>query len=128
MFLLDSGKYASNPDAVTKEVLGILEKVGATVLAHRPWQDGKLAYPIDNHKKGLYFLTYFRMDGRELPAVLRACKLNETIIRQLILKVDPALVEPLLAIATGEGIPLTNFTDDQATTTAVGAPDVEAAI
>jgi hypothetical protein len=69
------------------------------------------------------------MDGRELPAVLRACKLNETIIRQLILKVDPALVEPLLAIATGEGIPLTNFTDDQATTTtAVGAPDVEAAI
>lgn len=126
MFLLDSGKFASNPDGVTKEVLGILEKVGATVLASRPWQDGKLAYPIDNHKKGLYFLAYFRMDGVQLPAVLRACKLNETVIRQLILKVDPALVEPLLAIVSGEGAPLTNFVDDQSS--AIGAPDVEVAI
>jgi len=109
MFLLDSGKYASNPDGVTKEVLGILEKTGATVLASRPWQDGKLAYPIDGHKKGLYFLVYFRMDGVHLPEIARSCKLNETIIRHLVLKVEPELVEPLLAMATGEGVPLTNF-------------------
>lgn len=109
MFLLDSGKYASNPDGLAKDVLGILEKSGANVLASRPWQDGKLAYPIDGHKKGLYFLAYFSMDGTHLPEVLRVCKLNESIIRQLILKVEPALVEPLLAMATGEGGSLTNF-------------------
>ena len=109
MFLLDSAKYAANPDAVTTEVLGIVSKAGGTVLASRPWQDGKLAYAIDGHKKGLYFLAYFRMGGNGIPEVLRSCKLSETVIRQLILKVEPALVEPLLAIAQGDGAPLTNF-------------------
>ena len=103
MFLLDSNKYSSNPDAVTRSVLGILEKTGASVLASRPWQDGKLAYPIDNHKKGVYFLAYFNMDGTRLTEVTRFCKLNESIIRQLILKVDPALVEPLLGMLNGDG-------------------------
>ncbi|MCA9094633.1 MAG: 30S ribosomal protein S6, partial [Planctomycetaceae bacterium] len=69
MFLLDSNKYASNPEGTTKSVLGILEKNGATILASRPWQDGKLAYPIEGHKKGLYFLAYFRMDGVALPEI-----------------------------------------------------------
>ncbi|MFN8858123.1 MAG: hypothetical protein ACK50P_21315 [Planctomycetaceae bacterium] len=47
MFLVDSNKYASNPQGTTGEVLGMLEKIGAQVLATRPWQDGKLAYAID---------------------------------------------------------------------------------
>lgn len=112
MFLLDSNKYASNPEGTTKSVLGILEKNGATILASRPWQDGKLAFPIDGHKKGLYFLAYFKMDGVSLPEVNRSCKLNESVIRQLILQVEPALVEPLLASATGEGAALSKFHDD----------------
>lgn len=112
MFLLDSNTYASNPEGTTKSVLGILEKNGATVLASRPWQDGKLAYPIDGHKKGLYFLAYFRMDGVALPEVNRSCKLNDSVIRLLILQVEPALVEPLLASATGEGAALSKFHDD----------------
>lgn len=112
MFLLDSNKYASNPEGTTKSVIGILEKNGATILASRPWQDGKLAFPIDGHKKGLYFLAYFRMDGVALPEVNRSCKLNESVIRQLILQVEPALVEPLLASATGEGAALSKFHDD----------------
>jgi len=112
MFLLDSNKYASNPEGTTKSVLGILEKNGATILASRPWQDGKLAYPIEGHKKGLYFLAYFRMDGVALPEINRSCKLNESVIRQLILQVEPALVDPLLASATGEGAALSKFHDD----------------
>lgn len=51
MFILDSGKYASSPDNSTNHVLEILQKSGATVVAHRPWADGKLAYPVKGHKK-----------------------------------------------------------------------------
>lgn len=111
MFLLDSNKYASNPDGTVKEVLDILEKNKASILVSRPWQDGRLAYPIDGHRKGLYFLAYFRMDGVALPEVDRLCKLNESVIRQLILQVDPALVDSLLAAAAGEGI-ISKFHDD----------------
>ena len=111
MFLLDSNKYASNPDAVIGEISAILDKAGAKLLASRPWQEGKLAYPMDGHRKGLYFLTYFSMDSKGLHEVNRLCKFNETIIRHLILKLDPALVEPMLAMATGRGEIVSTFKD-----------------
>lgn len=120
MFLLDSNKYASNPDGVSGEVIHIIEKSGGKILASRPWQDGKLAYPIDGHKKGLYFLTYFEMDGTKLPEVAHSCKLSETVLRHLVLRVEPALVEPLVAIATGEGGTLSNFADESPTGAPVG--------
>lgn len=111
MFLLDSNKYASNPDAITGEVGTILERSGAKLLASRPWQDGKLAYPINGHRKGLYYLTYFSMDSKGLHEITRLCKFSESIIRHLILKLDPALVEPMLAMATGKGEIVSTFKD-----------------
>ena len=111
MFILDSVKYAQNPDSVQKEVLGLLERVGATILVSRPWQDAKLAYPIDKHKKGLYYLAYFRLDPANLVELTRLCKLNETVLRQLILLVDPLLVEPLVSVASGDGGTYSRFVD-----------------
>lgn len=53
MFLVDSGKFATDPDGVTGEIMAVLAKAGATVgISHRPWQDGKLAYEIQGMKKG----------------------------------------------------------------------------
>ncbi len=106
-FILDSNKYASNPEEVAAEVTGILEKAGATVLAHRPWQENKLAYPINGHKKGVYYLCYFRAFGKSIPAIHRSCGLSETVIRHLVLKVHPALIDSLVAMAAGEV--LSNF-------------------
>lgn len=111
MFILDSLKYAQNPDATQKEVLGLLERCGANLLVSRPWQDAKLAYPIEKHKKGLYFLAYFKMDPTKLTELYRLCKLNETVVRQLVLKVDPLLVEPLVQMASSDGGTYSRFVD-----------------
>ncbi|OYW15257.1 MAG: 30S ribosomal protein S6, partial [Planctomycetales bacterium 12-60-4] len=54
MFLLDSNRFSADPDGTQQAVLGMLDRVGAKVVASRPWQEGKLAYPIGNHRKGLY--------------------------------------------------------------------------
>lgn len=113
MFLLDSGRFASNPDGLANEVVNILKKAGGEVLAHRPWQDLKLAYPIDGHKKGIYYLTYFRLNkAGGLAAIDRSCHLSDNVIRHLVLRVDSALVEPLLAMMSGESQVLSNFTGD----------------
>ncbi|MGQ0635924.1 MAG: 30S ribosomal protein S6 [Planctomycetaceae bacterium] len=123
MFLLDSNKYASNPQGVTTEVLGILERVGAKVLATRPWQDGKLAYSIEGHRKGLHFLVYFSLDSKQVSEIDRLVKFNETIHRHLLINLPPALVEPMIAMATGKGEVITTFRDNDALATAtdVGA-------
>jgi len=121
MFLLDSNKYAANPQGSSAEVLALLERVGAKVLATRPWQDGKLSYPVDGHRKGLHFLVYFSMDSRQLHELDRLVKFNETILRHIVIKLPVALIEPMLAMATGKGEVVTTFHDTDAVTVEVPA-------
>jgi small subunit ribosomal protein S6 len=86
MFLLDSGRFAADPDGAAKGVLSILTRCGATVVTSRPWQEGKLCYPISNQRKGLYYLACFRMDGGQMGELNRLCGLNDTILRQLVIR------------------------------------------
>ena len=66
MFLLDTNKVAGDVQAAAKQLHTILERNQAKVLASRPWDERRLAYPIRKHKKGLYYLTYFRTEGKNL--------------------------------------------------------------
>jgi small subunit ribosomal protein S6 len=66
------------------------------VLVSRLWQEQKLAFPIDGHKKGAYWLTYFRLDSSKLTEYNRELRINETVVRSLTLKVEPRLVEALV--------------------------------
>lgn len=86
MFLLDSGRFAADPDGTSGGVLSILNRCGAIMVASRPWQDGKLCYPIEGQRKGLYYLTCFRMDGEQMGELNRLCGLNESILRQLVIR------------------------------------------
>ena len=44
------------------------------------------------------------MEGPGLAKIARAFKLNESIVRQQTIKLEPRLVEPILANARGEAI------------------------
>jgi small subunit ribosomal protein S6 len=69
---------------------------GGTVLASRLWDERKLAYPINGQKKGIYWLTYFKMPGGGIAPLERQCEINDDIIRKLILKVDPRIADALV--------------------------------
>jgi small subunit ribosomal protein S6 len=102
MFLLDTTKVAGDVPGAAKQIHTLLEKNNAEILASRPWDERRLAYPIKNHKKGLYYLTYFRTDGKNLPNIDRDCKLNELIVRQLVIRVEPKMVDTMLTLARDE--------------------------
>ena len=80
MFLLDSNKYSRDPGNVSGIVNEMIEKAEGTILASRLWNEQRLSYPIKGHKKGVYWLTYFRLDGTKLTSLDQQCQLNETII------------------------------------------------
>lgn len=125
MFLLDSGKFASDHDGAANQVIGILEKAGATVVAHRPWQEGRLAYPIDGHRKGVHYLSYFRMNTDALKDVARACKLNDTIIRHIIIKQPLVLFDAMVAALSGHEVrPALRDDPEPAREEVVEVPDV----
>ena len=102
MFLLDPNKVAGDVPTAAKQLHTLLERNHAEVLASRPWDERRLAYPIKGHKKGLYYLTYFRTEGKNVVGIERDCALNETILRALILNVDPKLVDIMLTLARDE--------------------------
>ena len=64
-----------------------------------------LPIPIQGHRKGAYWLTYFRMETEKVVGFNRACRLNENVLRNLTLRVDPRLVDTLVAHARGEAPP-----------------------
>lgn len=100
MFLLDSNRFSADPDGTQQAVLGMLDRVGAKVVASRPWQEGKLAYPIGNHRKGLYYLACFTMDGEQIDELNRLSKLNEPVLRQLVIRHPQVIFDAMVQALT----------------------------
>ena len=93
MFILDSSKVAMSWDDAVRQVHDILAKHNAEIVASRHWDERRLAYAIEGQKKGTYLLTFFKTDGLNLKEIVADCRLNELIVRELILKVHPKMVD-----------------------------------
>ena len=96
MFPLDSAKAAGSWDDTVKHVHDILTKHQSEIVASRQWDERRLAYPVKGHKKGTYLLTYFKTDGASLKDIVADCHLSDYVLRELILKVHPKLVDHLV--------------------------------
>lgn len=125
LFIFDSSKYARDPNGISSSVESMIEKCGGTVLANRLWAEQKLAFPIDGHQKGTYWLTFFQMESTKQPELNRMCQLNESIVRYLITRVDPRLIDTLVAHALGKALPNELPRPDLATVAAAVAGDEE---
>lgn len=101
LFILDSNRYARDPNNVAGAIPKMVEELNGDILANRLWTEQRLAYPINGQRKGTYWLTYFRLDSGRLSEFNRACQLNDNILRNLTLKVDPRLVDALVSHASG---------------------------
>jgi small subunit ribosomal protein S6 len=125
MFILDSTKVAGNLETADKQLRTILEKHSAEVLVSRLWSEQKLTYPIKNQKKGIYYITYFSSEGKNLVGIENDCSLNEMILRQMILKIHPKLVDTMLSLAKGEhAAPLHNMQEEPAADAGIPVPDL----
>lgn len=115
LFLFDSNQFARDRSALPKAVEEMITKGGGEVLVSRLWEERKLAYPIGGHRKGTYWLIYFRNDGQVVGPLNRQCEIHDGILRQLVTKIHPRLVEAVLAHAEGR----------QASETPADAPAVQ---
>lgn len=96
MFVLDSTKVAVSWEAAEQQVHDILRKHQAEIVASRQWDERRLAYAVDGHKKGTYLLTFFKAEAAALEEITSDCRLCDLIVRELILKVHPKLTEQLV--------------------------------
>ncbi len=96
LFILDSDKYARTPDEVSGQIDRYIADHQGDVLVSRLWEERKLAYPIKGHKRGTYWLTYFRLDAAKVKELNRQYQISDSIVRFLFVKVDPRLVDTLV--------------------------------
>lgn len=81
--------------AVVERVTGLIEaQEGAVESAthDNPWGHRRLAYPIQNFRDAFYVLYYFDMVPRGIQELDRELRLDEAIIRHLIVKFDPLML------------------------------------
>ncbi len=125
MFLLDSNRYARDPAGAAGQISNMVEQCGGEMLASRLWSEQKLAYPIEGHRKGTYWITYFRLETDKLPKLRRATQLSEIVLRNMVLKVDDRLVDTLVKhasdVAVASEAPATS--SEPATTTATATAE-----
>ena len=96
MFILDAGRYGRDPEGVAGQIPKMIREADGEILVSRLWEERRLAYPIKGQRKGAYWLAYFRIDGGKLPEIRRKCRISDTILRALLLKVDPRIVDTLV--------------------------------
>ena len=105
MFILDSNRFGRDPETVSGQIPAMIEKLGGEMLVSRLWEERRLAYTIKGQRKGAYWLTYFRLDGERLAELRRQCQITDDVVRVLFLKIDPRIVDTLVAHALSVPVP-----------------------
>src|SRR5436309_3070441 len=99
LIMLDTSKVAGDLPAAQQQLHAIMDRNKVEVLASRTWDERRLAYPVHGQKKALYYLLYFKSTGEPLDAIEHDLKLNETVLRAMILRIEPKLEETMLSLA-----------------------------
>jgi small subunit ribosomal protein S6 len=73
---------------VVEQVSQFVKSADGEVTSVDVWGRRALAYPIDNHREGIYVVLQMKMPPTGLPQLERNLKLSEDIIRYLLVKVE----------------------------------------
>jgi len=96
MFLFDANRFARERAAMPADVEKAIKSAGGEVLVSRLWEERRLAYPIAGQRKGTYWLIYFRGPSSIVSPLNRQWEMQEGMLRHLVLKVHPHLVDAVL--------------------------------
>ena len=126
MFILDSNRFSRDPDGVSGQLTELIQKFGGEILVSRLWEERRLAFPIKGQRKGTYWLIYLRLDPLQLAALRREFEISESLLRFLLLKIDPRIVDALVAHAQSAPIPTVAHVEEVPVAVAAGIVDVDA--
>ncbi len=89
--------YVVSPEATDEQVAdlhtqvdAIVQRMGGQLEKTENWGRRRLAYEIGRHKEGTYVLDVIFGSGELMKEIERRLKVYDTVIRQLIVRVDEA--------------------------------------
>ncbi|MPZ14371.1 MAG: 30S ribosomal protein S6 [Chloroflexi bacterium] len=88
MFILPPNLEEQATNAATERVRSYVAARGGEVQSHEPWGRRRLAYPIRKHTEGMYHVARITLGPDNAIELDRALRLNEQILRHLIVRAD----------------------------------------
>jgi small subunit ribosomal protein S6 len=83
------------PDLPDEKVQGTLERTaraiaagGGQIVKQAPWGRRRLAYPIDHHREGSYYVTLFEAPATAITELERGLLISEEVLRHLVTRVE----------------------------------------
>lgn len=99
-FIINSMIPETEHKAVQENILGYIAKINGKI-SREPYSIGrkKLTYPIKKQKHGFYVFLEFELDDKSgLKELDKQLRLNDSILRHLIIKKDKSIVQDLAAL------------------------------
>jgi small subunit ribosomal protein S6 len=125
MFIFDSNRFGRDPDGISGQLADLIQKAGGEILVSRLWEERRLAYPIKGQRKGTYWLIYLSLDSLQLAGLRRQLDITETILRFLFLKIEPRIVDALVAHAQSAPIPAVSPPEEVAVAAVAAAVEID---
>lgn len=87
MFITKSNLGEPNKKNLFAQITSSITKNDGKVISSSVWADKKkLGFPINKHQEADYFLVNFQINPSQINPIKQAYRLNEDILRLLILK------------------------------------------
>ena len=96
IFIIKSTIADEEVSKIIDKVRSAIERGGGEIEWVENMGRKKLAYEVKKEKKGVYMLIHFKGKGNIVFDVERTCRLEETIIKFMTIKLNPLDVRPTL--------------------------------
>ncbi|MCR4263368.1 MAG: 30S ribosomal protein S6 [Candidatus Roizmanbacteria bacterium] len=80
------------PQLTEEQADAIIEKLKLKIIHQQVWGKRMLAYPIEKEKEGLYVHVVVDLEQSSIPALEEKIRLNENIIRHLLVIAEKQMV------------------------------------
>lgn len=97
LFLVDSAVATANWDIILDAIQTVMSRGEAEVVSLRKWDERRLMYEVAGRKRGTYIICYFKVDPQKIAGIERDVKLNEFLLRVMILRAEHMTEEEMSA-------------------------------
>ncbi len=93
MYIINPVLNEEQTKDIVKRVTAYLSEISADVAQVKEIGSQRLAYPIEKKRNGYYVVANFRLsDGTVLPRLDRALRINDDIMRHMLLRYDAKMM------------------------------------
>ncbi len=90
-FILNPNLADDEVTAQSERISTLITNAGGEIVEVHPWGGKRrLAYPIEHHRDGYYITTKFRTATSAAFNLDNQIKLNDNVMRHLVIRLDPA--------------------------------------